>query len=441
MVNGEPLASNTPYRLKSGDELQFGVDVNRNEEYFVARTYTFEARFVPTAYSLGFTVPDADSDDEEVVVMERRGSQSNPVTLDDSDDEEITFLHESTIPPQEIQDVTSEDLFIPEEEEDLVPAVTVVQDSFAKEDGDIQVRSSDMGMDDDESSVASSEKELDYPSSEQEVPDSEDEGDAESLPAFFADDEVDMADAASFANNFAEDQTVPLQLPSFGVVFNHAALGEEQAPPLPPRPSSGVPLPTADMWRNDGAAFLPLPDLDVGPRIDEQTSMPRLYIFDDSHPAPESLHLTVSQQAHRLQTPPPMPATDVTTPPDLQPARRTKVSIEEIVEEQPPTPTSVKDLKRKADELDEDVSEEEVSPIIKAAMLDDTEITAAQAARAASPAAIAQSPAVIAQRPKKEPRSLLRKLGQGVKYPLLSAAGAVAAFTLLATAPDSFFAV
>jgi hypothetical protein len=144
-------------------------------------------------------------------------------------------------------------------------------------------------------------------------------------------------------------------------------------------------------------------------------------------------------QADRLQTPPMMPASDVETA-TPQPGRRTKVSIEEIVEEQPPTPESVHNMKRKADVLEEPVVEEVVVPadaVFNVEQVTANEVVAVPANDAA--AAAVQTATVIAQRPKKTPRSVLSRVLDKAAYPLLGATGAVVSFALLSTLPDTFF--
>lgn len=150
-----------------------------------------------------------------------------------------------------------------------------------------------------------------------------------------------------------------------------------------------------------------------------------------------------SSQAHRLQTPPPAPVSEVEILTPLQPGRRTKVSIEEIVEEvveeHPPTPESVNYMKRKAYVLDEDlaVSQEDVPKVVSVAS-NESEGNLIDSDPVAEVVA-AQTAAQIAQRPKKIPRSMLGKVLNRAAYPLLGATGAVVSFALLSTLPDTFF--
>lgn len=456
MVNGLALEPNKPHLLKTGDELQFGVDVHRNEgecrdanrtldddethsvtsEYFVARTYTFQAQHVP-AYSLGFTVPDADSEDEEIPAVGHDGSETNPVMLDDSDaasNHTNQYNPETTLISANFVSKDQTPITI-ENDSELPPPITVVQDSYAEEEGeDILVHSSDMDVNEehdmdlgsDDSSVGSSERELDYPS-EPEVADSEEEeADMDSYPALGYDYEK---------GKLHLEETIPItdvrskngmpQLPSFDVVFSQGAndIAFTDATPQPP---NQLPLQHSVTWSSSDTQtiFVPISDHDV------TRSMPWITEYGHLQSAPDSAQFPT----YRLQTPPLMPNMDVINSPDLQPARRTKVSIEEIVEEQPLTPSSVNDLKRKADIFDE-----EVAPAFDSNTTEDADVPSAESPMIDSTSTTAQAPAVIAQRPKKQPRSLLSRLGQTAKYPLLGAAGAVAAFTFLAAAPDSFF--
>lgn len=107
MVNGNKLEPQKPHRLSNGDLLQFGANVtrenralNRNPStshadaypvFYTSRSFSFESSL--PSYPKGFSVPDdvETSDEEDLVVDEamrsppRYGSETNPVTLDDSD--------------------------------------------------------------------------------------------------------------------------------------------------------------------------------------------------------------------------------------------------------------------------------------------------------------------------------------------------------------------
>ncbi|KAJ4350394.1 uncharacterized protein N0V89_009015 [Didymosphaeria variabile] len=136
-----------------------------------------------------------------------------------------------------------------------------------------------------------------------------------------------------------------------------------------------------------------------------------------------------------VQTPPPAPSFENSSPP----VRRTEVSIREIVEDvtqQPPTPTSVTSgLKRKADVLDEavEVSDEEPTP--------DLQSTSSGAAPdAAASEAVEPSDATLSQRPKKR---LRYRLGSAVKtaaaWMVPGVVGAAASVAFLTSVPNDFF--
>jgi len=140
----------------------------------------------------------------------------------------------------------------------------------------------------------------------------------------------------------------------------------------------------------------------------------------DSEQAPDQLH-----------TPPLMSKSGAYTLPDPSPGRRTKVSIDDIVE-QPPTPTSLNGTKRKADVLEE----EQNSAIHTWNALPGETVTTSEHV---TTDAAAQTANIIARRPKKQPKSVLGKIRNAATYSLLGAAGAIVTFGALSTLPDSFF--
>jgi hypothetical protein len=125
---------------------------------------------------------------------------------------------------------------------------------------------------------------------------------------------------------------------------------------------------------------------------------------------------------------------NASTPP---PGRRTKVSIGEIVEEQPPTPESLHGMKRKADVLE---VEEIKAPVVMSPVPETLSVTEASlpGSRSANHD-IAETAATIASRPKKQPRSILRKINTTAKYLGIGAAGAAGALAMLSALPDAFF--
>ena len=239
---------------------------------------------------------------------------------------------------------------------------------------------------------------------------------------------------------------------------NSNVYAESAPPPLPPRPSTSRVAP----WCNPSySAFSSQSDLQDWYSAEDMSQpnylgtnfgdRPSLFSPAPPPPMPESSETRLPMyhfgncasqavQANRLQTPPPMPISDVETSTPLQPGRRTKVSIEEIVEEQPPTPESVNNMKRKADVLEAEepavALDETPEVIIGTESAHSEPIVAVPAADVNA----IQTAAIIAQRPKKTPRSVLSKVLNKATYPLLGATGAVVSFALLSTLPDTFFA-
>ncbi|KAF1848920.1 uncharacterized protein K460DRAFT_364859 [Cucurbitaria berberidis CBS 394.84] len=466
MVNGYALVPNTPKQLVPGDVLQFGIDVNRNEEYFVARKYTFESR-LSRPFSMGFTVPDAESEDEELDLHGRRGSQLHPLMIDDSDaaseqsddDQADTTMMLEVVTHHEEPAAATEAFCVYEEHPESAMRANVIEETYSDDEDGLVVYESQSedeepregDFDSEAASVGSSEPE--YNSSEREVQDSEDEEPVDDASSY---KELSMTLPPTVQpRDLFNMQTTSNQapgLPSF-VVFNQQydsnPFAASATPPLPPRPSAAKSPPWASTpfpgfgehsenppWYSDDTAAH---QSYLGTNFGDRPS-----IFGPPPPPPTQepvgTHhfggtLSALQSADRMQTPPPMPTSDITTVSPLQPNRRTKVSIEEIVEEQPPTPTSVNSMKRKADVLEEDevpvIQEQDV------AVSTPVDTTATQAAVQAAD----QTAAIIAQRPKKQPRSVLGKVLNTAAYPLLGAAGAVVSFTLLSTLPDAFFGV
>jgi hypothetical protein len=132
----------------------------------------------------------------------------------------------------------------------------------------------------------------------------------------------------------------------------------------------------------------------------------------------------------RIHTPPATSASDVVSSTPPPPSRRTKVSIGEIVEDQPPTPTSVSGLKRKADVLEEDV---------KPALEEEAASADTPLEQVVVEVDAVRNVTIIAQRPKKQPRSLVSKLKNTAALLGYGAVGAVGAVAVLSYLPDAFF--
>lgn len=508
-LNGNKLQPSAPAELSHGDLLQFGVDVNRNDgmstprpsrvlphhdneadaipttEFYTARYYNFEAQ-LQHPFSLGFTVPDVDSEEEMLGSGERRGSQLHPLILDDSDSaseqsddvQEVTIMEESDVKYIKSTTPASEP---PAPTENGALADPDIYEYSAEEIAIYQTDSEDeeMQMTSGASDVASVGSLDDEYTSELEVPDSEDE---EEIVEQHMEKNASESATQSPVDTAVASETNPLQaslpsldhhapfnwdnevstatelpaLPSMSL-FNHSfdsgSSGDNCALPLPPRASSSKSAP----WHNAGFTAFGQ-QLDTQAWYTEDASGPPSYIgsnfgdrpalFSQAPPVATSEYLTPQagdvlgspfesvQQADRLQTPPMVPISDITTSPTPHPGRRTKVTIEEIVEEQPPTPTSISSLKRKADVLE--IEKESISispklvtkesPAVNESILNDT-----------TQSTPTVPVAVIAQRPKKQPKSIRNRMRDGATYTLLGVTGAFAAFAALSTLPDTFF--
>jgi hypothetical protein len=123
-------------------------------------------------------------------------------------------------------------------------------------------------------------------------------------------------------------------------------------------------------------------------------------------------------EASRMQTPPLGAMSDEasTTPP---PGRRTGVSITEIIEQQPLTPTSVKGQKRKAD-----VFEDEETMAVDVLAAPEVAASGSQVVN------------IDLRRPRRQPKSIMAKALKTATYLI---PGAAVSFALLANLPDSFF--
>ncbi|KAI8930818.1 hypothetical protein NX059_011841 [Plenodomus lindquistii] len=474
MINGRKLQPDTPERLSPGDMLQFGIDVNRNEDFFVARKYLFEAQLT-RPYSLGFAVPDAESEEDDLETHQRGGSQHNPLVLDDDsdaasnangaadDDEDVTMVQEviqSEPAAPEHPDGAREDLLA------YQAASSELPDNYSDAEESVQYSiDEEASAADDTESVASSQ---DQASSEPEVADSDDDdelsplsvSEVTDLPAKVADPSPESSYVSSAVpksrNAFTLDEEddvahLPLGRDIFGQTISRHPWASSAAPPLPPRPNQdctesrhGFATNITEVDEREWSDFAHAPIQSMGTNFADRSSLfsalpppppPRSFTdFQDYYAGLPLIggDLNPARQAHSLQTPLPMPASDVgaSTP---QPVRRTKVSIEEIVEEQPPTPESINNMKRKADALEEEqTAVDKDLPIVLPA-------SAVTSKETVLDISAIQTAATIAQRPKKQPKSILAKVGLTAKYLGLGTAGAFAAITALSTLPDTFF--
>ncbi|KAJ4372996.1 hypothetical protein N0V83_003287 [Neocucurbitaria cava] len=485
MVNGQPLTPNTPKQLSAGDVIQLGLDVNRNEgtysngditlpeflianfyvpaEYFVARKYTFDYRLTQP-FSRGFAVPDPESEEEELEPHGRRGSQSNPLILDDSeagsvqsDDDlrDVTVVEEAAVFIDEPTAATGAP-FVDEKDPAAVMRAAMIKQAesnleedecsveYSSQSEDEASSEADIDIDSEAASVGSSEPE--YNSSDREVPDTDEEAVDDVAYKKWSTDNLPTVQPRDLFNMDLTNGQAP-ELPSLGVFSSgHLNTTPFHGSMMPPMPSSLSASKQAPWEKPKFTSFGQQSDSQSW-YSDEMPGLPQSYLgtnFGDRPsifspaPPPPGLESSRTQKneiawggamssappADGMQTPPPLPASDISTnSPLLQPNRRTKVSIEEIVEEQPLTPTSVGGLKRKADLLEEEEEFVTEPVVVSEGVID----------------AAAQTATSIAQRPKKQPRSVLSKVLNKAAYPLLGAAGAVASFTLLSTLPDTFF--
>jgi hypothetical protein len=424
---------------------------------------------------MGFTVPDSDEEGVDAT-SPRRGSQSNPLTIDASDSEsdasdndcvDMTIMGEGFIVDED------DDVDVDDEEPSVVNdllqhgsfsesanLVTLAEDNYSDIDGystDVQ----DEDLDDMNTEVSLlGDSEVDYHSDELEVPDIqaaitsnavESQPNAESTSISSVQEHLDIPTPPVFpARAFFDGPIPPMAMTEHTYANN--IFGYRFPPPLPPRPSAPQP-PLSDRTE--------LPPSNRPPWFSDEMSGHPSYIGTENgdrppvlfSPAPAPVPFftpkmaaqyggmlfngvpsTFGPSTGRIQTPPaatPSDAATSTTPP---PSRRTKVSIGEIVEEQPPTPTSLHSMKRKADVLDEpeprvDVSET-APELLGSLQVNQDEVVSGATSIPAD---------VVAQRPKKQPKSILGKIQTTAKYFGIGAAGAVGAVAVLSSLPDSFF--
>jgi hypothetical protein len=486
-VNGERLQTHTPKQLSSGDKLQFGIDVNRNEgkhperstlspsslcstdmpplsEFFVARKYRFEACLdrAPAAFSMGFTVPDSDGEDIDGTTP-RRGSQYNPLTIDDSDsesepsdDEHVDttlvgarpfvenldedeppamadmHLRKETFPPT-VDEATLVEQDYSENEgtgyyssevqeddlEDFNTEASIMGDSIVEYDSDIAVAE----VQHEATSDAAGRQTETVTAQSQPVQDSQ-------LPTHTSFSSRSLFEPSSTMDSM---QNVPRQ------AFEHA-FTNSFPPPLPPRPSTAQ-LPTSNRppWYSNAIPAYPT-------WLDTNNDRPMLFSSSAYVVPLDSADIygtgggsNTAPTSDRIQTPPPMLPSDVACSSTPPPSRRTKVSIGEIVEEQPPTPESLNGLKRKADVLEEGDVPILESLVPQAIHVADVVALKELSVHRTDDDKMSQTAAVITQRPKKQPRSIIGRINTSAKYLGIGAAGAAGALAVLSALPDAFF--
>ncbi|OSS43911.1 hypothetical protein B5807_11407 [Epicoccum nigrum] len=447
-VNETALVPFVPRQLSSGDKLRFGINVNRNENYYVAYNYTFNAELsYHEPFSRGFTVPEADSEEEELdLVQSGQGSQLHPVVLDDSDDPDDGNTEHPGVDVDVFVGDEGINLFVEGKDEDE-DENDDDEELDEGDDGFLQFthRSAEiLGLsvdEDDSDSIADSMVESDI-EGEAESDDRPDSAlfSPESLPSLEAGskelaephqwptfDEIQEAsveqvrvDSATnevvLDQNYSQTYSEYLSMPLEGSAFE-VEDASSNPPPLPPRPSQKRRKIEAAQENEDVCEAAPL------------------------EPVPSSM-----PAADRLQTPPftaPVHAGSPLSPPST--FKNSVLTIPELIDDQPPTPTSIKNLKRSADdafddEVEEVTEQEAVESAIEVAVpalpTSDTPLP-----REAAIPTVEQTVLHI-QRPIAQPKSKIRQVLRAAKVVVpATALGAVIAVTALTTLPESFFTV
>lgn len=456
-VNDAALSPFIPKQLSNGDKLRFGVNVNRNEseldvrpypiqtandciaDYYVAYSYTFNAELSdPEPFSRGFTVPEAESEEEELdVIQSGRGSELDPLVLDDSDNGDAGG---SELDPLVLGDSDNEDAYgtdieaqvdvIPfeeleeeeeEEEDDEITTVDAV-DLFADESAADSI-ADDMAESDVESEAGSNGSAPEYspePSSVHQSQYVEEDGvdkwttlqEIQAVPAeqVYTDPATRQAESLYDFNDFSFlqqplptpqplDDYLPLASSGYGCAF---------PPPLPPRPSQ------------------------KRQKIEEAQE-------DKDERIPSFM-----PTADRMQTPPltvPAAAISTMSPPT---ASETSVPVAELTDDQPPTPTSISNLKRSASDAFDDEAEKAAEQNTVQSVTE-TSAPTSFTSNTMSPEEVAptvEQVALQSQRPIAQPRGILRRVLHAAKVMVpATALGAVFTVTALTTLPESFFTV
>lgn len=433
-------------------------------------------------FSLGYQVPDSDGEDI-AGTNPRRGSQYQPLTIHDSDSESETSDNEQADATMFAEGFTAEEIEDSQAGSSLHEAYgqpsSDDEQSLGDYPSDDHDHDTDLEQDTDGEVSNRDGSEVDYTSDfdvpevvdiEMEAAEAELEDELETASAPFysqaAPAPADLTTPAqasmppwavresstSYSSMMSQDRSELPSMSIFKEAIDNSVFHGTFPPPFPPRPSSfrlynrvqdagpqNPPWSPNDtstfsdyLGTNHGdrpSLFSPAPGSIMSPGKDAE---PPTSVFS----SPSVDFAPTNFNSNRLQTPPSIPNSDVipSTPP---PGRRTKVSITEIVEEQPPTPTSVNEMKRKADVLESEETPETEAQAIVAAGGDAPMADAAVDVPA--DVAAAQTAAIIAQRPKKQPRSLVKKLGNTAAFLSYGAVGAAGAFALLTCLPDAFF--
>ncbi|KAF2997330.1 hypothetical protein E8E13_002913 [Curvularia kusanoi] len=415
-VNDTELAPFVPWQLSNGDKLRFGVNVSRNENYYEAYIYTFSAELSdPEPFSRGFTVPEAESEEEELdVVQSGQGSQLHPLVLDDSDDEHAeqpdvdVDLTLATFVEQDEDEEENEDA--EEDRDDLFEAGNFSEGEDASDSIADDMIGSDLESDTGSniSAVFSPEPSPVHEARHETVVKPHQWHTAEEIQETPA--EQVLVDPAVREALFDYDYSDYSFMAPGGSGYEYA-----HPPPLPPRPSQKRQK--------------------IEATYGDEEICKAVFLEDDPSSVPS---------ADRLQTPPRTVPARMDSPPSLPLTFESGVHIPDAVADQPPTPTSVNNLKRNADVAFDDEAEEETER--KSVLSFAKGVSTSSISNVTLPEEVAvptvEQTVHQVQRPIAQPRSILRRALHAAKVMLpATALGAVVTVTALTTLPESFFTV
>lgn len=448
------------------------VTTNPAVGYYLAYKYSFNAELTNSElFSRGFTVPEADSEEEDTSAQSTRGSQLDPLFIEDSDAESESWE------PKDNGDVTMAQL--DEEAGQHEAAIDDESDEDEEETSLASIADSDI-----ESEAVSTGSAHSHGSDSPLFHGAQFIEDVEDVEKITATEQVEArpADQCQLtATLSAPTHPTPAEQASAAMPFygefgysnvpdmpfspNPVSQNVEStpfdmtfAPPLPPRPSQKLQRMWDEVlqedyrekWLAEGSHDAP-----VFPSANFSTHAP-LY-RDTSFSASQQIELphissfspelvsTFKPAADRIQTPPPTLTADVVSSTPPPPTRRTGVSITEIVDEQPPTPTSVNSRKRSADDaFNEDAEHnDEKTAAARATRAESTPATETTApASEEGPTHSVEQVAPLSHRPIAQPRSILRKALRAASLMVPATAfGAAVSIAALAALPESFFTV
>lgn len=460
-------------------------------DYYVAYDYTFNAELTNhEPFSRGFTVPEADSEEDELdLVKSGQGSQLHPLVLDDSDDSDDPNDGDTEYPGADV-DVFVEDeninVFVEDDDDDEDEDEDEDKDDDDQDDdeeglGDLKVGpddlpegggvsayrllkvaeevsglSADENDSDDSDSIADSMIESEIESEAE----SEAEGDDRPCDALFS-PESPPALEAGFKETaephqwatFEVIQEAPVEQVTVDSATNKAVLDHDPSQTYtdilsihdPSQQFSDYPsMPLEGSAFEVEGAFSNPPPLSPRPSQKRQKIEAAQENKDVCEIAPLESVPSSMPAADRLQTPPftaPAHAGSPLSPPST--FKNSVLTIPELIDDQPPTPTSVKNLKRSADnafddEVEETTEQEAVQSVIEAAVPASPTSDAPLPGEAAVPTVEQVIPQN--QRPIAQPKSILSRALRAAKVVVpATTLGVVFTVTALTTLPESFF--